>query len=196
MNRRTLLRDGLAALLPWLAFARDPLAGTVPAAAVALLVWLFLRAPAWRELKRSEGMILLFFLGAWVFPGQSLTRRPEIMIPLLLAMASFASVIAGRPCTLDYSRSMVGPEWWSNRHFLRVNSRLTLVWGVCFVLSAALAWLGGGLDGIPKLAAKLAQPVLYISALCFTRGYPSWYRLHRYLPLVRAGHEHYIKAPR
>lgn len=196
MNRRTLLRDGLAALLPWLAFARDPLAGTVPAAAVALLVWLFLRAPAWRELKRFEGMILLFFLGAWVFPGQPLTRRPEIMIPLLLAMASFTSVIAGRPCTLDYSRSMVGPEWWNNRHFLRVNSRLTLVWGVCFVLSAALAWLGGGLDGMPKLAAKLAQPVLYISALCFTRGYPSWYRLHRYLPLVRAGHEHYIKAPR
>lgn len=196
MNRRTLLRDGLAALLPWLAFARDPLAGTVPAAAVALLVWLFLRAPAWRELKRFEGMILLFFLGAWVFPGQPLTRRPEIMIPLLLAMASFASVIAGRPCTLDYSRSMVGPEWWNNRHFLRVNSRVTLVWGVCFVLSAALAWLGGGLDGMPKLAAKLAQPVLYISALCFTRGYPSWHRLHRYLPLVRAGHEHYIKAPR
>jgi hypothetical protein len=43
LNRRTLLRDGLAALLPWLAFARDPLAGTVPAAAEALLVWLLAR---------------------------------------------------------------------------------------------------------------------------------------------------------
>lgn len=196
MNRRALLRDGLAALLPWLAFTRDPLAGIVPAPAVALLVWLLLRVPAWRELKRFEGAILLFFLGAWVFSEQPLSRRPEIMIPLLLAMASFASVVAGRPCTLDYSRSMVGPEWWANRHFLRVNSRLTLVWGGCFLLSAALAWLGDGLHGMPKLAARLAQPVVYIGALCFTRGYPRWYRLHRYLPLVRAGAEPYLRAPR
>jgi hypothetical protein len=145
MNRRALLRDGLAWLLPWLAFTRDPLAGAVPAAAaVALLVWLALRAPVWRELKRFEGAILLFFLGAWWFPGEPLTRRPEVMIPALLAMASFASVIAGRPCTLDYAKSLVGPEWWVNRHFLRVNARLTLVWGLCFLLSAGLAWLGDG----------------------------------------------------
>ncbi len=196
MNRRVLLRDGLAGLLPWLAFMRDPLAGTVPAAAMALLVWLALRAPAWRELKRFEGAILLFFLGAWWFPEQPLSRRPEVMIPVLLAMASFASVIAGRPCTLDYAKSMVGPEWWTNRHFLQVKARLTLVWGVCFLLSAGLAWLGDGLHGLPKLAARLVQPALYISALCFTRGYPRWYRLHRYLPLVRAGVEPYLKAPR
>jgi hypothetical protein len=196
MNRRALLRDGLAWLLPWLAFTRDPLAGAVPAAAVALLVWLALRAPVWRELKRFEGAILLFFLGAWWFPGEPLTRRPEVMIPALLAMASFASVIAGRPCTLDYAKSLVGPEWWVNRHFLRVNARLTLIWGLCFLLSAGLAWLGDGLDGPPKLAARLAQPVLCISALCFTRAYPRWYRLHRYLPLVRAGAEPYLKAPR
>ena len=196
MNRRALLRDGLAWLLPWLVFTRDPLAGTVPAAALALLIWLVLRAPAWRELKRFELAILLFFLGAWWLPEQPLSRRPEVMIPSLLAMASFASVIAGRPCTLDYAKSMVGPEWWANQHFLRVNARLTLVWGLCFLLSAALAWLGDGLAGVPKLAARLAQPALYISALCFTRSYPRWYRLHRYLPLVRAGVEPYLRAPR
>lgn len=196
MNRRALLRDGHAWLLPWLAFTQDPLAGTVPAAAVALLVWLALRAPAWRELKRFELAILLFFLGAWWLPEQPLSRQPEVMIPVLLAIESFVSVIAGRPCTLDYAKSMVGPEWWANRHFLRVNARLTLVWGLCFLLSAGLAWVSDGLHGPAKLAARLAQPALYISALCFTRGYPRWYRLHRYLPLVRAGVEPYMKAPR
>ena len=185
-------REVLAAALPWLVY-RAGLAAGQPSlgAGLALAGWALVRAAAWRNTKVFELAISLFFMLVWLWPEQLLASRPGVVIPALLGLMALGSVLAGQPCTLQYARLTVGPEWWRNRHFIAVNRVLTLLWGVCFVLSAGLSLLAV----IPAPGLGLLQAGLYAGALWYTRTYPRWYRLHRYLPLVRSGREVYLKPP-
>jgi hypothetical protein len=69
------------------------------------------------------------------------------------------------------------------------------VWGGCFLLSTVLSLLSGTANRLPALGLSGIQLGLYAGALWYTRAYPRWYRLHRYLPLVRSGKEPYMKPP-
>jgi hypothetical protein len=87
---------------------------------------------------------------------------------------------------------MVPSGWHENFHFIRVNQILSLVWGGIFLTVTVLTemylrW------GIPS-AWLLSSLSLGLSLLGFkfTQGFPYWYRLHVYLPRVRAGLEPYL----
>ncbi len=189
-------RELLAGALPWLVFGFGRMTGyPAIAASLAIFCWLAVRGFAWRETKVFELAILICFSAAAMASEHPLANRVGVMLPLILGLMAFGSVLLGRPCTLQYARLMVGPEWWDNRHFIAVNRVLTLVWGGCFLLSTVLSLLSGTANRLPALGLSGIQLGLYAGALWYTRAYPRWYRLHRYLPLVRSGKETYMKPP-
>jgi hypothetical protein len=184
----------LASAAPWLVLSLGRLSGYPAAGAgCAALTWLIVRGPAWRETKVFE-LAVLIFLGISALAPPWLGRA-DLLLPVLLGLLALLSVAAGRPCTLQYARLMVGPEWWHNRHFIAVNRRLTLLWGAGFLLAGCLSLLADPLRYLPALAVRGLQLGLYAGMLWYTQTYPRWYRLHHYLPLVRAGQEPYLKAP-
>jgi hypothetical protein len=196
-SRLPWFRDLLAGAGPWLAFeglarAGRPAAGATTALAVLALV----RLPRLSEFKILDGAILLFFATLALGPETGPAVHRDGLPMLFLAAAALGSAALGRPCTLQYARRMAGPEWWHNRHFIRVNQVLTLAWGTCFLLAAALARApAAGLE-LPPAARWAFNLLLFGGALWLTRVFPLWYRLHVYLPRVRRGLEPYLRAPR
>jgi hypothetical protein len=154
---------------------------------LALLAWWLLRGRAWRQAKLFEWAAVLYFLLAPLVRDQPPLDQASLLLPLLLGLLALGSVVAGHPATLDYARLMTGPEWWNNPHFIRVNRWLTLIWACSFLAAAALRWLSEGVNPPAGLALGGLTWALYAAAGWYTVVYPRWYRLHRYLPLVRAG---------
>ena len=194
------LRDLRAALLPWgvysLAFALgQPLPGAIGAAAALVA----LRLRRWREIKLPDVAILVFFLFVVIdecclaLAGRGALRAA--LLPSLLALVAVGSSLLGRPFTLQYARQAVGPEWWDDPNFLRVNQIITAAWGISFVTAAVLNFVTADAAWTQRAVSAAAGLALFVSALCFTRAFPRWYRLHRYLPRVRAGLEPYRRAP-
>ncbi|RYU58621.1 hypothetical protein EWI61_10660 [Methylolobus aquaticus] len=195
------VRDLRVAVLPWMLYGiaaalEQPLAGAM-AAGVALIV---LRLRRWREVKLPDLAILTFFVAVAVDECcQALSEWRALRsawLPSLLAVLALGSSLVGQPFTLQYARQAVGPDWWHDRHFLRVNQVITGVWGAGFAATAALHALTAAGSLSQRMLSGAAGVALLVTALCFTRAYPRWYRLHRYLPLVRAGIEPYRRAPR
>ena len=195
------VRDLRAAVLPWCLYGvaaamEQPLAGAT-AAAVALII---LRLRRWREVKLPDLAILTFFVAVVVDEGSHALAdwsalRPA-WLPSLLAILALGSSLIGQPFTLQYARQAVGPDWWDDPNFLRVNQVITAVWGASFTATAALHVLTASGPMTQRMLAGTGGLVLLVSSVCFTRAYPRWYRLHRYLPRVRAGIEPYRRAPR
>lgn len=57
-----------------------------------------------------------------------------------------------------------------------------------------LTRLAEGADTAASVTIRGLQGLFYTIAAWYGWFYPRWYLLHRYLPLVRQGHEHYLKA--
>ena len=87
-------------------------------------------------------MVFLYFAvvaldQSWLHAEVLDAWRP-VLLPLSLAVAAIASNVVGRPCTLQYARRLVGPEWWHNHHFILVNRILMVVWACAFLAVAAI----------------------------------------------------------
>jgi len=188
-------RDLLASTLPWAVLLAGRLSGYPDAGAgMALLAWLLLRIGVWRQAKLFEWAAVLYFLLTPLVRDQPPLDQPGLLLPLLLGLLALGSVLLGAPATLDYARLMTGPEWWTNPHFIRVNRWLTLIWAFCFLAAAALTLLAETVDTSASVALRILIWALYAAAGWYTVVYPRWYRLHRYLPRVRAGLEPYLKV--
>jgi len=190
-------QDLLASTLPWAALLADRLGGYPDAGAgLALLAWLLLRITAWRQAKLFEWATVLYFLLAPLGRAHPPLDQAGLLLPLLLGLLALGSVVLGAPATLDYARLMTGLEWWANPHFIRVNRWLTLIWAFCFLTDAALTCLAEGMATLASVALRILIWALYAAAAWYTVVYPRWYRLHRYLPRVRAGLEPYLRVRR
>lgn len=199
--RGAVIRDLSAGGLPWVPYGLGLNLG-YPAlgAATAALLLLALRFVAWREFKIFDLAILAFFLlvglqNCCLNLGSLAIYRP-LLLPLLLGTAAFVSSLLGRPCTLQYAREMVGPDWWHNYHFIRVNHILTILWGCIFLAMAGLTFLSPALGAHGGMLTGVGNALLFAIAAWFTHWFPRWYRLHFYVPLVRAGKERFIRTPR
>lgn len=196
-----LIRDLLAGGAPWLPYWFGVSLGR-PAlgAGFAALALLGLRFSAWREFKIFDLAILIFLIGVALdrccLPLVRLEPFRPLLLPLLLAGAAFGSMALRYPCTMQYAREMVGPQWWKNRHFIRVNYILTAVWGFSFIGMAILNYYAPSASSQPRILAAIGCSALFGLAAWFTHGFPRWYRMHKYLPLVRAGKEPFLRSPR
>jgi hypothetical protein len=166
----------------------------------AALTLTSLRLGRWWEIKLPDLAILAFFLfvaaDACCLKLDGWEHLRAAVLPLTLAALALGSSLLARPFTLQYARQMVDSDWWSDRHFLRVNYIITAAWGISFLGAAGLNALTATGRFPERLLSAVLGVALLVAAMCFTRAYPRWYRLHRYLPRVRAGLEPYRRAPR
>ncbi len=133
----------------------------------------------------------LIFAGSEVFMG-TLT----IQYPLLSNAGWFSGVLLGtfviqgllrkQPFTSDLVREFFPVEMAQGFHFHRINECISMVWGIQFFTSAAITQLS-----MPGWGHLMLTFVSMGLASLFTKRFPRWYRLRRYIPLYRSGKEPY-----
>jgi uncharacterized membrane protein len=165
----------LKSFAPWITFSvvttwLDWRVGIAVGLVLLLAVWL-------TSHPRRLGLLGSAQLAFFVVMGTIATIRPDapiasVVVPIALtwlAVVSGASLLAGRPFTLDFSRDTVSPAIASSPIFLRTNKVIAQVWTGYFAASAALGFTAAAGDD-PR--AKAIQIVILVVALKFTIDYP------------------------
>ncbi len=197
MNSAAVRFDLLVGAAPWLLYGMGKW-GDMPmeGAFFAALLILTLRLKKFSETKLYEISIFLYFalvsINRFFAISPWIQRHEAALAPGLLTCFVLGSCILGKPYTLQYAREMVPSSWWKNFHFIRVNQILTWVWGGVFLAATCLTELHLRW-GIPSMWLLTAISVGFsVGAFKFTQRFPYWYRLHVYLPRVRAGLEPHL----
>jgi hypothetical protein len=105
---------------------------------------------------------------------------------VLLGSFVIQGLVRKKPFTSDLVREFFPEEMAKGFHFHRINECITMVWGIQFFTSAAITQMA--IPGWGHLLLTFGSMGL---ASLFTKRFPRWYRLHRYLPLYRSGKEPY-----
>ncbi|MCX5126293.1 hypothetical protein [Streptomyces sp. NBC_00347] len=174
-------------LSPWIVFALvvgpgrfEWAVGLALAISVCLVVGSRLLNPG-SSLKILELADVVFFavltvVGIFASDG---TRRwletyaGEIANVTLFAVA-LGSILAGMPFTLQYAREQVDRKFWDTPVFKRTNYVITGVWGLAFLINAAVGAYGDLVLRDPENAwtGWIIQVLTIVGALRFTRRYP------------------------
>src|SRR6201992_1689430 len=136
----------LKSFAPWITFSLvttllDWRVGIATGLVLLLVVWATERP---RHLRGLGSPQLAFFL----VTGAIAVARPDalgqnVVVPVALAwlaVVTGASLLAGRPFTLDVSRPHVSAEIAASPVFFRTNQRIAEVWTACFAAAAALVF--------------------------------------------------------
>lgn len=170
----------LLAFAPFVAFAiidrlAGPTAGLVVGAVVS--VGLLLRdLIGGRTAKVLEigtailfgGLALYALLGrpTWSVIGVRLAVDAGLLVIVL------ASIVMGRPFTLQYAREQVAPEYWDTPGFVRTNYVITAVWALAFAVMVAAELALLALPGMPPRIGIAAIVLTLVGAVKFTGWYP------------------------
>jgi hypothetical protein len=141
---------------PWAAFLLVVRVGNVYwGAAVAAVAAVIVLA---RALNRHKAHLFdyvgvvyfaaLLILLAIIQPGDINTwgRYAQAVAHGSLTMIVFASVLIGRPFTESYARDQTPPSVWNNPHFRAFNRRISLLWGLAFLVGTTSLILAGSTD--------------------------------------------------
>jgi tryptophan-rich sensory protein len=170
---------------PWLAFmfiAHDSLFRLKLGLIVALVLCLLMGL-----LRLHRGVILwagLAFFGyamiavVWLENHWAM-RHMGILANGALALSTWYTVITKRPFTLDYAREKTDPSLWNQPFFLRTNMIITSVWGLCFTISALLAWHKMAVHDLSDLSYELISYSFMLTGILFTNFYPSYLKRQR-----------------
>jgi hypothetical protein len=137
---------------PWIAFIVSVRFGSVywaAAAGIAVAAVVLVRAISRDRVHMFDVIGLVFFSGllilvAAIQPSDISTwgRYAQAVAHGTLCLIVFGSVLIDKPFTEPYAREQVPKEVWTSRRFHEFNRRISLVWGLAFLvgtLSLALA---------------------------------------------------------
>jgi hypothetical protein len=168
----------LLGFLPWILFgimAGPPLTRLEMALAVSLTAGLALGFNqlrkgfflAWGSLLFfSLSLILVVFLkNLWVIEHMDVLARGT------LAAIAWASIIAGRPFTLQYARESVPEAYWRTPEFIHTGYFISLVWGIIFLIALGASLFRPYLEQLASwLYPLLATGTMFLGIL-FTQWY-------------------------
>lgn len=166
----------VVAFLPFIAFAvlNGPL-GAVPALLLGAAISAVLIVRGWRRgesPKILEVGTLVLFLGIAAF--SHFAGHAESVVGVKLAVdigllgIVLASLLAGRPFTLQYAREQAPKELWSDARFVQLNTRITLAWAIAFTVVVLADLLLAFATGIPKAVGILATVAAIAAAAAYT----------------------------
>ena len=134
--------------------------------------------------KLHRGIILwvglAFFtyatLAVVLFENMWTVRHMGVLANGALAAASWFTVVAGKPFSLDYAKAHTDPSLWASPSFIRTNVLITSVWSMVFTLNAMLAW--GKMAGfvLPQWGFEVLSYGFMVGAAAFTSSYPAHVR--------------------
>lgn len=175
----------LLGFAPWLAFlfiAHDSLLRLK----VGLLVALALSI-AMGLMRLHRGVIL--WVGLAFFSSATLAvvwlenmwtvRHMGVLANSAMAVATWYTVAARRPFTMDYARDHTPPALWGHPAFLRANMIITAVWGACFTTSAILAWLKMSRHDLPDWEYEVISYTFMFVGVVFSTWYPEHLKRQR-----------------
>lgn len=175
-----------SSFLPFIAYAVLaqvlPLAAALVAAAtVAVIMVLRERFIRRRRIKILEaGTALLFAALALLVAGTGASwSLGEVRLAVdggLMAIV-LASLLAGRPFTLQYAAEQVSPEIAARPAFRRANTVISSIWLAAFGVMTLADYLMARVATIPQWVDVAAIAGAFVVAVWFTRWYPA--RLRR-----------------
>jgi hypothetical protein len=89
-----------------------------------------------------------------------------------LLLIVLASMVLGRPFTLQYAREQVASEHWDAPEFIRTNYVITAVWALAFAVMVAAKLALLTLPGVPRGIGIAAIVLALVGAVKFTGWYP------------------------
>jgi intracellular septation protein A len=153
---------------------------------ILCLLYLAVMRLSARSIKLMDWTMLAFFaISAVLAIGMESTIFPvynAVIVWSCFAVASWSSVVIGRPFTAAYARETAPPEFWTHPIFVRLNLLMTLVWCGLMTVDIGLAMIGvivGGNLAKPLLSFALPMALL-IAGFAFNNRFPARY-------LARAG---------
>jgi hypothetical protein len=129
---------------------------------------------------------LCFFMFATIavvmFENVWTVQHMSVLASGTLAVFAAASLMVGKPFTLDYAREHTDPALWNRPEFLRTNFVITLVWTLSFTANAILAW--GKMVGflLSELVYEALSYTLLVGTAIFTIWYPGRISRIRHAP--------------
>ena len=176
----------LLSFAPWIAYSL--ITGGTLASKEAAVITAVVLSVALNFDKLKKGFVLdwgtiIFFilLGGciFLFPNLKFLQYTGIISDLVVALIVAISIILRKPFTIQYAKESVPKYLWQAKGFIKVNYTITFAWGVSFLLItlfqffSMMKWWGPN-------AHVIAEVIVYVLIIEFTKRYPSWYRAKRY----------------
>jgi hypothetical protein len=83
-----------------------------------------------------------------------------------------ASMLIGKPFTLQYAREQVGRDLWATPAFVRTNYVITAAWAVAFVVMVIADLVLIYMPDLPPRFGIIATVTAIVGAVKFTGWYP------------------------
>ncbi len=175
----------LLGFFPWIMFAAVS-GPSLPRLNLALALSLAaVLALGYRQLRRgfflTWGSLLFFGLSLLAIGGLKIlwpARHMDLLARAALALIAWASILAGRPFTMQYARETVPEAYWHTPSFIRASYVIAMVWGVIFVLATG-ACLAQPYLPLRAPAYQLFSVGIMVSGVAFTRWYSARVRKAR-----------------
>ncbi|MBI5079869.1 MAG: NAD(P)/FAD-dependent oxidoreductase, partial [Chloroflexi bacterium] len=171
------------AFIPWIIFWSLSGAGlwtaALTAGVIASLILNGWRASQ-RNLKTMEVITLIYFVIHFtitlIFNSPFFKDYGVILNSLTLALMAFGSMLAKSPFTYQYARDDWDKAYWGDPNFLLINQIISGVWGVIFVINAALGGVAVfALSGSTLLLTVILPNVLIGLGIFFSAKFPDWF---------------------
>jgi len=169
---------GVAPFLVFFALMRlaGPTAGLIAAfvASLALSLRMLWRGESVKILEVGS-LILFASLSAYTL----LTARAWTVATVRLAVDGgllgivLASLVIGRPFTLQYARERVPQQFWVSPIFLSTNRKITLVWAMTFAVLVAADAAAEYVPAIPIGVDIAVSVAAFLGAVWFSTWYPA-----------------------
>jgi intracellular septation protein A len=96
----------------------------------------------------------------------------RLAVDLGLLIIVLGSIAARRPFTMQFAREEVAEEYWATPQFIATNYRISIVWGLAFLVMVLADIVMAYFPAIP-LSVGIAVTILALAgAIWFTRWYP------------------------
>lgn len=168
----------LRGFLPWIIFAviaGPPLTRLETALAVSLA-----SVPILGYKQLRQGFFLTW--GSLLFFGLSLILvaflkniwvawHMDVLARATLAAIAWASILAGKPFTLQYARQNVAQEYWHTPRFIHTGYLISTVWGIIFLIALGASLSRPYLEQIGGWLYHLLSTGTMIMGIIFTQWY-------------------------
>jgi hypothetical protein len=168
----------LQGFLPWILFgilAGPPLARLEMALAVSLAATLAL---GFKQLRQgfflTWGSLLFFCLSlilVGVLKNLWVVEHMDELVRGTLAAIAWASILAGRPFTLQYARQNVPPAYWHTPGFIHAGYFISIVWGIIFLISLGASLSRPYLDQVGGWLYYFLANGTMVLGIIFTQWY-------------------------
>ena len=153
-------------LWPW-AVAFGLIAGLGLVAIVLISAKVIVKLPDWTLV----GYFAVAAAATFIAPISAFPRYASVVIWVMFSAVTWASILAGRPFTLQYARESSPPEHWRDPAFLRANLIISVVWGLAFVLNIVLVVIALNPTDYPLVIGVIAPILTLAAASIFTTRY-------------------------